>query len=206
MGRTEQNLNLYEISDKYILFLQNFKELTHIYNPASVKPLCGNYTQHTRKYIGVVIKIETDDKKIFNQFAPLSSVKDKDYLLDDNANRLLDADGCCIPRPDSMTIIRLCSKGNVLGKVLLANMIPVPETELNKYDLKNEPDKKYAAKVKEEIRCMRRKQGVICKNAVILYKQKCGKTDLSQLYPYLKRTIPFKLAETKCCEFIQRDK
>ena len=63
MSRTEQDLNLYEISDKYILFLQNFKELTHIYNPASVKPLCGNYTQHTRKYIGVVIKIETDDKK-----------------------------------------------------------------------------------------------------------------------------------------------
>ena len=59
-------LNLYSISDEYVEYLRKFDN--RVYDNKE------DYRVHTRKYLGVVLSINS-----FNYYIPFSSPKDTDY-------------------------------------------------------------------------------------------------------------------------------
>ena len=82
-----------------------------------------NNRKHMRPYIGFIIKLNNQ-----NYFLPLSSSDPKDY--DENGKL----------RSSTQTILRMINKrGGYLGKILLNNMIPVPESEIRKISLEKDP-------------------------------------------------------------------
>ncbi len=81
-----------------------------------------NDRKHTRPYIGFLIKLDN-----YNYFLPLSSEDPKDY---DKHGKL---------RLSTQTILRMKNKkGDFLGKILLNNMIPVPDSEIQEISLNKE--------------------------------------------------------------------
>lgn len=89
------------------------------------------YSNHTRKYIGVVITIGE-----FNYYIPMSSPKDSDYQIAGDSK---------VIKKSIIPIIRIVvknSKGEkeLKGTLRISHMIPVPETKLELYDIENETD------------------------------------------------------------------
>lgn len=125
-------IKIVEVSDKYINYMKNYFYETMMDNKT-------NYRKHSRKYIGVVLKINN-----YNYFAPLSSPKKSDYLNNGNI------------RKSSTIVLRMVENkldgSNVLlGSIKLNNMLPVPDTEINVYDLDNEIDINYKNLVFNEL-------------------------------------------------------
>ena len=172
-----EKLKLYTVDDYYIEYLKNFDR--------QIVFSKGDDYVTSRKYIGVVLRI-----KEYNYFAPLSSPKESDYYYK-QGKRLI--------RKNIIPLIRLIdSKGNLLGKIKLNNMIPVPESCLTLYDIENEPDTKYRDLITDEIISIRRQREQILKNARILYNQK------TKNYPgigYLSSTVDFLKIERVCSEY-----
>lgn len=127
-------MKIYSITDGYIDYLQ--REHKHVYSNKE------NQRSHTRKYIGVVLEINN-----MNYYIPLSSPKDRDYETIDGTLKI---------RKDSFTIFRIKSKESdgsytLKGTLQFASMIPVPDSELELYDINREPDVNYKNLVLEEL-------------------------------------------------------
>ena len=126
-------MKLYSVTDGYIDYLRSEHE--HVYSNKE------NARTNTRKYLGVVVKIEN-----YKYYVPLSSPKKSDYIIQN---------GVCSIRKDSFLIFRMVSgsgnKQELRGTIRFANMIPVPKDELILYDVNGEKDINYKNLVQEEI-------------------------------------------------------
>lgn len=72
-------------------------------------------------------------------------------------------------------------------------MIPVPDSELELYDINNESDSKYKDLIQKKLIFIRKNKKKIIKNAEIVYKQKkAGKTTAG----YMNAVLDFKMLET----------
>lgn len=153
-------MKLFSISDEYISFLR--KQFPRIYSNKE------DIRVHTRKYLGVVIEIENH-----KYYIPLSSPKKKhDYITIDGIESI---------RKDSLIVMRIVSrkgdKKELKGTLQIGTMIPVPDSEIELYDVNGETDKAYKDLVEEELIYIRKNEDRIKKNAKILYsKKKAGDT------------------------------
>ncbi|MDF2989079.1 MAG: type toxin-antitoxin system ToxN/AbiQ family toxin [Eubacterium sp.] len=83
-----ENLELYSVSDKYIAYLR--KTVPNVYSNKE------GQRSHTRKYLGIVFKIEN-----YKYYIPLSSPKDSDYIWENGKN---------VIRKSTLTMLRIISK------------------------------------------------------------------------------------------------
>ena len=153
-------MKLYEISDDYIKYLKQ----------VDGKVLDNHFVHHNRKYLGLGVVIENKQ-----YYIPLSHPDPSDYV---NGK----------VRASVVPIFRLVSNsGKFLGKLLLNNMIPAPESELSYYDTSKETDTKYKNLVLQELRIIKKNKEKIIKNAHLIYNQKKSNMD----YGYLKATVDY---------------
>ena len=177
-------LNLYSVSDQYIEYLRKFDKRVYD-NKEEIRI-------HTRKYLGVVLNINS-----FNYYIPFSSPKDTDYYDKDKTEI----------RKSIIPIIRIYNKDKnnnykLYGTLRISNMIPVPITEITPYFVKDEKDINYKNLVLAELRFIRKNTNMIIKNANILYKQKEKNENIN----YIKNSLEFKLLEEKCLDYIKKHK
>lgn len=175
-------LNLYSISDEYIEYLRKFDNKVYD-NKEEIRI-------HTRKYLGVVLNINS-----FNYYIPFSSPKDTDYY-DINKTKV---------RKSIIPIIRMTEKNDkdvykLYGTLRISNMIPVPITEITPYFVKDEEDNNYKNLILSELRFIRKNTKMIVKNANVLYKQKENNENIA----YVKNSLDFKLLEEMCLEYIKQ--
>ena len=92
------------------------------------------------------------------------------------------------------------SKGEkeLKGTLRISHMIPVPESELELYDLKNERDSTYKDLVQNEIIYIRKNQDKIMSNAKVIYKQK---KENDQSAKYVQSALEFEKLEKLCDEY-----
>lgn len=176
-----QDMKIYSISDKYILYLREK-------NPNVYSNKIESRT-HTRKYVGVVISIGD-----FKYYIPMSSPKDSDYQVA-GANKVI--------KKSIIPIIRIVVKNSegvkeLKGTLRISHMIPVPESELELYDLDNEQDVAYKELVQNEIIFIRKNQEKIKNNASVLYRQK---NENDESAAYVKTALPYKELEKYCLEY-----
>ena len=165
-------MKLYSISEKYITYLQ--KTDSRVLSNHAIKP--------TRKYLG--LKLELNG---FNYFLPLSSPDSADYDRNNN------------PRKTILPIYRMFDHNKrLLGKILINNMIPVPDSELEYYDIHKETDRKY--KTLKELRIISANKDTIINNAEKLYEQKEKNINKG----YLNATVEFNALEQACDIFIKQ--
>ena len=151
-------MQLYSISDEYINYLR--KKFPRVYSNKE------NIRTHTRKYLGAVIEIESH-----KYYIPLSSPKDKhDYIIVNGKKTI---------RKNSLIVMRIISgtgdNMELKGTLQIGTMIPVPDSEIELYDVENEQDQAYKDLVNEEIIYIRKHEKAIIKNAKVLYsKRKAG--------------------------------
>ena len=151
-------MQLYSVSDEYINFLKS--KFPRVYSNKE------DTRVHTRKYLGVVIVIDAH-----KYYIPLSSPKEKhDYII---------IDGKKMIRKDSLIVMRIVSgtgeNRELKGTLQIGTMIPVPDAEIELYDVDNEPDRAYKDLVNEEIIYIRKHEKAIIRNAKIVYsKRKAG--------------------------------
>lgn len=176
-------MKIVEVSDRYINYLKEYFPKTLLDNKQGCR-------KHTRKYLGVIFKINE-----FNYFAPLSSPKKSDYLENGEI------------RKSSVSIIRMTiskkDKKLLLGTIKLNNMIPVPLSEVLEYDIKKEIDLSYRDLVQDEYNWIIRNKMLIYSRALNLYFTKNNETSIvnQSNLKFLQSIIPFKEAEIKCDEF-----
>lgn len=175
------SFKMYSISDRYIQFLRDR-------HPNVYSNKVGNRT-HTRKYIGVVLRIED-----FYYYVPMSSPKESDYQIA-GKNKAI--------KKSIIPIIRVVVKNSEGIKELkatlrISHMIPVPESELELYDLENETDKAYQELVQNEAIFIRRNKMKIENNAKLIYKQKL---ENDQSAGYIKSALDYRSLEKSCLEF-----
>ncbi len=177
-----ENLKLYVIDIDYIEYLRK-------YDAQVMTSRSDNYITE-RKYLGVVLNLGE-----FKYFAPLSSPKESDYLY---------SNGKKIVRKSIIPLIRLVNKkGELLGRVKLNNMIPVPAECLKIYNVDGEQNRKYKDLVIDEIICIRKNKAKIMKNAKVLYNQKVnGYKEIK----YLNSTVDFKNIEKYCILYNKDEK
>lgn len=156
------DFKLYSVSDRYISYLR--EKYPNVYSNKMDTRI------HTRKYLGVVLKLGK-----YNYYIPMSSPKQTDYQIAGNH---------FVIKKSIVPIVRIVVK-NARGEkelkatLRLSHMIPVPDSELELYDLDNEPDKAYKDLVQNEMIYIRKNQDRICANAKLIYKQK-AENDLQQ--------------------------
>lgn len=172
-----EKLKIYTVSDDYIEYIKKYDK--------NILFGRGEGYATSRKYVGVVLSMND-----FQYFAPLSSPKDSDYFYK-HGERLI--------RRSIIPIVRLIKgKNNLLGKIRLSNMIPVPSNCLTLYDIDNEPDIKYKSLLRDEIICIRKNRDTILKNAKILYNQKVKQYSGIN---YLSSTVDFCTIENYCKQY-----
>lgn len=177
-----KEFKIYSITDSYIEYLRK-----HVPNVYSNK--VGN-RKHTRKYIGVVIKINE-----YSYYIPMSSAKPSDYLIKDGNKQI---------RKSIVPIIRIVIKNakgenELKGTLRISHMIPVPDSELVLYDIENETDSTYKDLVQNEIIYIRKNQHIIRRNANLMYKQKAENDNTAG---YVKSALEYKALEKLCKRFI----
>ena len=79
-------------------------------------------------------------------------------------------------------------------------MIPVPESELEYYDIHKEIDRRYKTLVLKELRIISANKDTIINNAEKLYEQKEKNINKG----YLNATVEFKALEQACDKFIKQ--
>lgn len=99
-----------------------------------------------------------------------------------------------------MPIIRIVVKNSagekeLKGTLRISHMIPVPETELELYDLEGETDSTYKDLVQNEMIFIRKNREKIISNAELLYKQK---TINDTTAGYVKSALDYKKLEQVC--------
>lgn len=170
-------MQLYNVSDKYISFLR--KKFPRVYSNKE------NLRLHTRKYLGVVIEIDSH-----KYYIPLSSPKDKhDFVVVDGRKKI---------RKDSLIVMRITSgtgdEMQLKGTLQIGTMIPVPDEAIELYDVENEPDQAYKDLVNEEIIYIRKHEKKIIKNAKVLYsKRKSGEKNR-----VIQNCLDFQAMEMEC--------
>ena len=125
----------------------------------------------------------------------MSSPKESDYQIAGEKKAI---------KKSIVPIIRIVvknSKGQkeLKGTLRISHMIPVPPSELQLYEIENEPDKTYKDLVQNEIIFIRKNQDKILSNAKLLYKQK-AENDLSA--GYVKVALEYKALEKLCRSFM----
>ena len=173
---------IYSISDRYIDYLR--QTFPNVYSNKEDKRI------HTRKYIGVALKIEN-----FCYYIPMSSPKESDYQI---------AGQSMVIKKSIVPIIRIVVKNSkgvkeLKGTLRISHMIPVPETELELYDIDAEPDLSYRDLVQNEIIFIRKNKKKIANNARVLYNQK-QTGDMSA--GYVKTALDYKKLEKLCKEYL----
>ena len=164
-------MRLYSVSDNYIEYLRNIF-------PRVYSNKIANRT-HTRKYLGVVFKLND-----FNYYIPLSSPKDAhDYIM---------LNGKKVIRKDSIIVIRMVVKGTLKGTLQIGTMIPVPDKALIQYNLQDEQDISYKELVQDEIIFIRKNANKIIKTAKLLYSKKTKGTHKN---PVIDKVLDFKSIE-----------
>ena len=186
-------LKLYNVSDRYINYLRNFEPRVYS-NKEDVRV-------HYRKYLGIILKLNE-----INYYVPLSSAKNADYLRDCNGNFILDKNGNRKIKKDIPPIIRIIekisdNKETVLGTIRFSNMIPVPDSEIELYDLNSETDMKYKNLITKELNYIRKNHNKIIKNANLIYNSK--KANVRNSPNYIKNTVEFAELEKRYLEFIE---
>ncbi|MCM1047302.1 MAG: type III toxin-antitoxin system ToxN/AbiQ family toxin [Clostridiales bacterium] len=159
-------MKFYEVDSRYVDYLLPF--VPHLFRNKQ------QGQQNERKYIGVVLKIDS-----MEYFAPLSSYKPKHEKM-----------------KEGLDFVKV---GNY-AVININNMFPVPEGCYSYVDFNRERDWKYKKLLMAEYRIILRIQDKIRKNAAELYKQKIlyeNKTALT------KRCNDFLLLEEKCKKYIQ---
>lgn len=112
----------------------------------------------------------------------MSSPKDSDFQIA-GENKVI--------KKSIIPIIRIVVKNSagekeLKGTLRISHMIPVPESELELYDLEHETDEAYKDLVQNEIIFIRKNHDKIMNNASVLYKQK-AENDTSA--GYVKRGV-----------------
>ena len=144
----------------------------------------GVRTYH-RKYLGVLTELNG-----FRYFIPLSSPKEKDYNKQGKIKN------------DSEITIYIRNKDKLYGTLRLNNMIPVPESELVKYDLNDEGDLRYKMLVLNELYFVRANAKRIEAAAKNLYEKKLAQKENEPTENHnLFLTLNFKHLEQLCSEF-----
>lgn len=174
------DLKLYSVSDEYINYLR--KAEPNVYGNKEGE------RKHTRKYLGVAMKIGK-----FSYFIPLSSAKEADYMEENGKKKI---------RKSIVPIVRITAKNSsgeleLKATLRISHMIPVPQSELELYDAKGEKDAKYKDLVQSEIIFIRKNAELIRKNASLLYKQKCHGEEVG----YVKAALNYQALEKLCVAF-----
>lgn len=173
---------LYTVSDAYINFLR--QKIPKVYSNKV------NHRNHTRKYLGPIILNE-----IYSYYIPLSSPKKSDYQYAGNK---------MIVKKSIVPIIRMYERGLNGEKVLkgtlrISDMIPVPPSELEKYDIDNEISPEYKNLIFSELRYIRKNQEAINKKAHIMYQQKISNNPSAS---YISSALDFRFLEILYTQFI----
>lgn len=175
-------LCLFVVSDRYIEYLKNsFKT---IYSKKNEK--------YQRKYVGVVLEINQ-----FKYYVPLSSPKPSDYKI---------VNGKQIIRKSIIPIMRIIVKNNkgideLKGTLRFSNMIPVPDSELVKYDIRAEQNPLYKDLVKNQLSFIQKNRDMIKNNVKMLYQQKRkGNSHVS----YVDMSLDFQYLEELCKLFEEK--
>lgn len=165
------------ISDKYIDYLRKTE-------PRVMSNKADSRVYH-RKYLGIIEKLNG-----FNYFIPLSSPKSKDYAKNGKIKN------------DSLLTIYMKDSKRLYGTLRFNNMIPVPESEIENYDLNDEGDLKYKLIVFNELYFVRKNKEKIERTAKNLYeaKKKQDKQPEGQK-PLLKITLNFDQLENLCLNY-----
>lgn len=172
------DFKLYSVSDRYISYLR--EKYPNVYSNKIDTRI------HTRKYLGVVLKLGK-----YNYYIPMSSPKQTDYQIAGNH---------FVIKKSIVPIVRIVVKNTKGEKELkatlrLSHMIPVPDSELELYDLDNEPDKAYRDLVQNEMIYIRKNQDRICANAKLIYKQKAENDSTAK---YVASALEYKALEDMC--------
>lgn len=178
-------MQLYTISDTYIDFLR--QKIPKVYSNKL------NHRNHTRKYLGPIILNE-----IYPYYIPLSSPKKSDYQYAGNK---------MVVKKSIVPIIRMYERGPDGEKVLkgtlrISDMIPVPSSELEKYDIENETSLEYKHLIFSELRYIRKNLNIIMKKAHIMYQQKISNNPSAS---YISSALDFRSLEMLYMQFILED-
>lgn len=170
-------MRIVEIIPEYINYLYKFDKRVSLEHPNG----------KTRKFIGITF---SSNKSGLLYFVPLSSPDKSDY----NNGKLRKSFFPCIYR-----ITRYNKKKEehvFMGKLLFNNMIPVLDSVIKDYDIKNEVDEKYKMLLDNQVRSLRKPyyNGTLNKNADKIYMDKINHINKN----YLKATVDFMLLEKKC--------
>ena len=176
-----EEVKIYSVSDAYIEYLRKR-------NPNVYSNKVGSRT-HTRKYVGVVIEMAG-----YQYYIPMSSPKDTDYQVAGKGK---------VIRKSIVPIIRMVvknSKGEkeLKGTLRISHMIPVPESELELFDLDNETDEVYKDLVQNEVVFIRKHREKIITNAKLLYKQKKVNDSTAG---YVKSALDYAAFEKLCDDY-----
>lgn len=176
-----EEFKLYSVSDRYISYLR--EKVPNVYSNKM------DTRVHTRKYLGVVLRVGK-----YHYYVPMSSPKPTDYQV---------AGDNIVIKKSIVPIMRVVVKNAKGEKELkatlrLSHMIPVPDSELELYDLDNEQDIAYKDLVQNEIIFIRKNQDKISANAKLIYKQKLG-NDVSARY--VNSALDYRLLEELCEQF-----
>jgi len=181
-----EEFKVYSVSDRYISYLR--ESMPNVYSNKE------NSRSHTRKYLGIVLKI-----KDYNYYIPMSSPKATDYQV---------AGDQMVIKKSIVPIMRIVVKNSKGEKELkatlrLSHMIPVPESELELYDLDHEADTTYKDLVVNEMIFIRKNQERISANAQLMYKQKLENDPTAK---YVNAALDFQALETMCDTYIEAQK
>ena len=183
----DQELWLYTVDDDYVNYLNGFDN--------RIVSNKENSRVFERKYLGTVLKVNDID-----YFVPLASPKNSDYQTDKAGNRQI--------RRSIVPIMRIVYKeingvSTLIGTLKFSNMIPVLDSVVTKYDVKNETDLAYQNLVYKEWEFIRSRKADIFKNARTIYSQK---TKSVQGIGYLDNTVDFLLLEEKAKLYVKNNK
>lgn len=177
-----EDFKIYSVSDEYIEYLR--KIVPNVYSNKIDNRV------HTRKYVGIVLKMGN-----YNYYIPMSSPKKSDYQVAGSQN---------VIKKSIVPIMRIVVKNRegileLKGTLRISHMIPVPESELELYNIDAEEDSAYKDLVENEIIFIRKNKDKIRKNAQLIYKQK-SENDTSA--GYVKSALDYKDIEFLCDEFV----
>jgi len=173
-------MKLVEISDKYIEYMKMFFKKNILDNKL-------NQRKHSRKYLGIVLKINN-----YNYFAPLSSPKESDFK--DNGDI----------KKSNLIIIRMVKStkfcNELLGTIKLNNMLPVPSNQIIDYSLEKELDENYKNLIIDELEWIQKNTTYIKKTAKTLYFIKKNEDNHINIKnkKFFESIIPFTNAEYQC--------
>ena len=193
-------MELYEVITGYVEYLRKFEP---------TKVLSNSDDKTNRKFIGIVIK-----KGKYTYVVPLSSPKfKKDFAINGYTGDKLPVDFSIKKYKKDIVLLKDTTEPVVFmysidadgidfyAKIQCNNMIPVPDTELIKVDVKSEKDIAYKGLLQKEINYIRKnEEHIIKKHINPVYNNRINNR---MNIGYIKMATPdFALLETKCDEWI----